>query len=173
VTSINWREALAEHDRWLRAVAYARVRESQAVDDVIQEVALAAVKTTSPPKPEKIAPWLYRLTVRQALLYRRSCGRMRKRHQQAADSQLEPMSEPDPLSWLMADEQRKQIRLALDQLPQRDAEILLLKYTENWSYRQIAEKLDVTEAAIESRLHRARKKLRAQLFALQVIEAPR
>lgn len=172
MTAISWREALAEHDRWLRAVAFARVREPQAVDDVMQEVALAAVKSNSPPQPEKVAPWLYRLTVRQALLYRRSCGRLKKRHQQAADNHRDPIHEPDPLSWLMADEQRKQIRAALAKLSQRDAEILLLKYTENWSYRQIAEKLGVTESAIESRLHRARKKLRAELFAQQVIEAP-
>jgi fructose-1-phosphate kinase PfkB-like protein len=33
-------------------------------------------------------------------------------------------------------------------------EILLLKYTENWSYHEIAAKLGITHSAVETRLHR-------------------
>ena len=42
------------------------------------------------------------------------------------------------------------VRQAMAKLPSRDAEILLLKYTENWSCRDLANHLDQTEAAIES-----------------------
>ena len=52
-------------------------------------------------------------------------------------------------------------------------EILLLKYTEDWSYREIARQLGVSDSAIEARLHRARKRLRVELTALEVIEAAR
>src|SRR3954471_19623793 len=77
--AIDWPAALAQHDRWLRTVAYARVRERQAVEEVMQEVAFAAVKQAAPlSDPTKVAPWLYRLVVVQALLYRRKCGRRRK-----------------------------------------------------------------------------------------------
>ncbi len=76
----------------------------------------------------------------------------------------------DPLSWLLADERRSLIRQALGQLNPRDAEILLLKYTENWSYHQIAVHLGIGHAAVEARLHRARARLRAELAALDVIE---
>ena len=44
-----------------------------------------------------------------------------------------------------------------------DAEILLLKYSEDWSYRQMAEHLGMSESAVEARLHRARQKLRSEL----------
>ena len=54
--------------------------------------------------------------------------------------------------------------------PRRDAEILLLKYTEDWSYRQLAGRLGITESAVEARLHRARLRLRAELASLEVIE---
>ena len=77
----------------------------------------------------------------------------------------------DPLEWLLADERRRLIRRALTQLPERDAEILLLKYTENWSYHQIAEHLGVSHSAVEARLHRARQRMRQELAALEVIEA--
>ncbi len=46
--NIDWQATLAQHDRWLRTVAVARGRERQAVDEVMQEVALAAVKQAAP-----------------------------------------------------------------------------------------------------------------------------
>ena len=49
------------------------------------------------------------------------------------------------------------VRRSLACLPRRDAEILLLKYTENWSYRQLAEHLGLSTSAVEARLHRARQ----------------
>ena len=69
----------------------------------------------------------------------------------------------EPLDWLLQTERREMVRAALELLPRRDAEILLLKYTENWSYRELAAHLGVSESAIETRLHRARERLRAAL----------
>lgn len=170
VLTLDWPRLLKEHERWLRTVVYARLREPQAVDEVMQEVALAAVEQKAPlADPAKVAPWLYRLAVRQALLYRRRTGRQRKlvdRYAQRELSAGKPQNPPDPLQWLLATERRELLRRALDQLPQRDSEILLLKYTEDWSYRQIAEHLGTTESAIQARLHRARGKLRQQLASL-------
>ena len=51
-------------------------------------------------------------------------------------------------------------------LPGREAEILLLKYSEDWTYRQIADHLGLTSSAVEARLHRARQRLRRKLAAL-------
>jgi RNA polymerase sigma-70 factor (ECF subfamily) len=73
----------------------------------------------------------------------------------------------DPLEWLLADERQNLLREAVEQLPRREVEILLLKYTENWSYEQLAQHLGVSESAIESRLHRARARLRRALAALE------
>src|SRR5262249_59483699 len=73
---IDWATSLAEHDRWLRAAVLARLGERQAVDEVMQEVALAAVAQRAPlTDPARVGAWLYRLAVRQALLYRRRRGR--------------------------------------------------------------------------------------------------
>jgi len=173
--AIDWQAALAQHDRWLRTVILARVREPQAVEEVLQEVALAAVKQAAPlADAQKIAPWLYRLAVLQALLYRRKCGRRRRLVGRYAE-QLErgswsPRVAVDPLSWLLAEERRSLVRRALTHLAPRDAEILLLKYSEDWDYHQIAAHLGLSHAAVEARLHRARARLRQELAALNVIE---
>ncbi|MDA7951125.1 MAG: RNA polymerase sigma factor [Pirellulaceae bacterium] len=178
---VDWGKELAEHERWLRTVVYARTQEGCAVDEVMQEVALAAISQKSPLQDRsKVAPWLYQVAVRQSLLYRRACGRRKKRQDHYAKQREAggnicgstvvdgPLG--DPLDWLLKDETRRLIRQALDELTPKDAELLLLKYTENWSYRLIAGHLGISESVVETRLFRARKKMRTKLVALSVIE---
>jgi len=171
---IDWQAALAEHGRWLRTVVHARLGEPQAVEDVMQEISLAAVRQRAPlADASKIAPWLYRLAVTQSLLYRRKQGRRRKltaSYARQIKPEQESGREADPLRWLLADERRELVRKALARLPRRDAEILSLKYSENWSYRELAERLGVSPAAMQARLHRARQRLRSELAALEVTE---
>ncbi len=158
---------LRQHDRWLRSVVYARVGEWEGVEDVMQEVALAAVKRQGTlPEPSRLAPWLYRVAVRQSLLYRRKAGRRRKLtagYVEQVPPREHDASSADPLDWLVARERAQKVRATLDRLPRRDQEILLLKYADNLSYRQIAEHIGATESAVEARLHRARARLRAAL----------
>ena len=124
--------------------------------------------------PAKVAPWLYRLAVRQSLLYRRKQGRGRKlidRYAQRCRPSEADNRQADPLDWLLSEERRTQVRAAVSRIPKRDAEILMLKYTEDWSYRALAEHLGVSESAVETRLHRARGRLRTELAALNLTPA--
>ncbi|MBN1854298.1 MAG: sigma-70 family RNA polymerase sigma factor [Pirellulales bacterium] len=163
--SVTWEE----HRRWLRTVVWARLGEPQAVEEVLQEVALAAAKGFGTVRdPKKMGPWLYQVAIRRVLLHRRRMGRDRRfQERYAADrSDPQPPQTEDPLHWLLAEERRALLRRALDRLPRRDAEILLLKYTEDWTYRQVAEHLGITTSAVEARLHRARRRMRSILAAL-------
>ena len=172
--AIDWAATLAEHDRWLRTVVLARLGERQAVDEVMQEVALAAVAQRAPLiDVARVGAWLYRLAVRQALLYRRRCGRQRRLIGSYAGSPaLEAGYAPsqNPLDRLLQEERRALVRAALERLPRRDAEILLLKYTEDWSYLRLAAHLGISESAVEARLHRARKRLRETMIGVHAIE---
>lgn len=172
---IDWQAALAQHDRWLRTIVYSRLRDRDAVNDVMQEVALAVVRQSSPlSDASKIAPWLYRLAVRQSLLFRRTFGRQRKlldRYVERMESTRDREVAADPLDWLLASERRQMVRVAVERLAPLDAEVLLLKYTENWSYDEIAKHLGVSHGAVESRLHRARQRLREQLASLEIAES--
>lgn len=174
---VDWDAALQEHQRWLRTIVYARLQDAEAVDEVMQEVALAAVRQSAPlMDATKVAPWLYRLAIRHVLMYRRRCGRRRKlmygfgRLFRPTESNFR---EPEPLDWLLADERRDAVRSALERLRDQDRELLLLKYTEEWKYQQIAEHLGITETAVEARLHRARKRLRRELTAEEIVSTNR
>lgn len=168
---IDWAAALAEHERWLRTVVRARLGEPQAVEEVIQDVSVAALEQRSPlADPSKVGAWLYRLAIRKSLLYRRSRGRQRKlagRYAERLSHGSLGQLENDPLGWLLSAERHQLVRNALDRLAPRDAEILLLKYTENWTYRDLAEHLGTTTSAIEARLHRVRRRLREELSRAQ------
>lgn len=167
-TPVDWEAALAQHERWLRAVIFARVREPHAVDEVMQEVALSAVRQKAPlHDPTKVAPWLYRLAVLNALMYRRKLGRRRRWLKRYGEEKrnLAP-AQPNPLDWLLAAERDEIVHTALRALPAKDAEILLLKYGQDWSYQEIADHLGISFSAVQTRLHRARQRLREELHRL-------
>jgi RNA polymerase sigma factor (sigma-70 family) len=174
VNPIDWPTLLGQHERWLRTVIFARLGGYEGVDEVLQEVSLAAVRQHAPLADQsKVSPWLYRLAVLQALLYRRRHGRQRKlldRYVQRWRPTEFDSGTPDPLAWLLADERRQIVRQAVARLLPRDAEILLLKYTEGCNYHELAARLGISHAAVETRLHRARARLRKELTSLELIE---
>jgi RNA polymerase sigma factor (sigma-70 family) len=172
IAMIDWPATLAQHDRWLRTALFARLGQRQAVDEVMQEVALAAAALRTPlDDPSRAGAWLYRVAIRQAMLYRRRSGRRQKLLDGYAQIWIDdPPTVPDPLAVLLLEERRRLIRSALVTLARRDAEILLLKYTEDWSSRDLARHLGVGESCIEARLHRARGRLREAIVKTQAIE---
>lgn len=160
-------EALRMHGTWLRAVAVARLRSYDGADDVMQEVAAAAVRNwTTLESMERAKPWLYRLTVRAALMHRRTLGRARRRVQEAAElarareGTMPGAFRADPLDALLASERVGYLREAMARLPARDVELLLMKHVDDCSYKDIAARLGVTTAVVEMRLFRTRQKLR-------------
>jgi RNA polymerase sigma-70 factor (ECF subfamily) len=173
---IDWGAALTAHQGWLRRVVVARLGEPQAVDEVMQEVALAAVAQHSPlQNPTATGAWLYRLAVRSVLLYRRKTGRQRSLVGRYAlrNGASEFDAARSPLGWLLREERQRLVQQALQQLPPRDAQLLILKHADGFGARELAERLGVTVATIETRLLRARRRLRAVLAGLSdEFEAP-
>ena len=167
--TLDWEEMLRGHEAWLRRIIAARTGQPQAVEEVWQQVALAAIAQRWPlADPAKVAPWLHRLAVVAAARYCRQLGRHRRAVRTLADVRAGQVQAADPLRLLMERERVELTRQALATLPPRDAEILHLKYGERWSYRQIAEHLGITDRAVDSRLVRARESLRRVLATLGI-----
>jgi len=163
---IDWPAELLRHGSWLRGVLLARSRDRQAVEELLQVVSAEAVEHRDGLRDEsRVAPWLYRIAVRTALLHRRHLGRQRRLHDAVAEHRRQSAdgAGTSPLDWLLSIERNQLVRQALSSLPSKEAELLVLKYTEDWSYRELSEHLGISEAAVESRLTRARGKLRAKL----------
>ena len=168
---IDWERVLLSNEKWMRSVIALRVGESAAVDEVFQEVALAATKQKSPLRDiSKLDSWLYKLAVLQSSLYRRRAGRKRnllKRYESDCVASNESGADDnEPLDWLLSKERRTLVRSALQKLQEDYREILILKYCDELSYHDISRKLNMTESAVQSKLHRARILLKKEILDL-------
>ena len=79
-----------------------------------------------------------------------------------------PTKLDDPDQALQRGERQAMARHALDQLPERDREMLLLRY-EGFSYKEIAEAIQVAATSVGTLLARAEKKF---IEALERTEEP-
>jgi RNA polymerase sigma-70 factor, ECF subfamily len=166
---LDWGATLAAHQGWLRRVVAARLGEPQAIDEIMQDVALAAVSQHAPIKdPTHAGAWLYRLAVRYVLLYRRKTGRQRLLVDRYAmrNGANEIDLSPSPLGWLVREERQQLVQSALRRLPPRDAQLLMMKHADGLGARELAERLGFSVATIETRLHRARRRLRVLLAGM-------
>jgi RNA polymerase sigma-70 factor (ECF subfamily) len=160
---IDWDAAWRRHAPWLRTVVTSRVGESAAVDDVVQQVGLAVAGGHGrPTRSEHVAPWLYRVAVRQCLMHRRSAGRRRRLLKGAESNSITGRQDGpgEPVDWLLRNERVAMAQAALSELPEIERQLLMLKHTENWTYRQLAEHLGVGVHTVEYRLQQARDRLR-------------
>lgn len=66
---------------------------------------------------------------------------------------------PDPSSVLERDELHSRVREALHRLRDEDREVLVLRYALDWSSQRIGTALDISAAAVDMRLSRARRRL--------------
>jgi RNA polymerase sigma-70 factor, ECF subfamily len=128
--------------------------------------------------------WLFRVTANEALMLMRSQRRHRARLVEGLE--LEDLSalpaandaNVDRGDLDLADQQRDaRIRAALADLPEDYRDVVFAHYHLDLGLQEIADRFDLTESAVRSRLHRARTRLRAILegtpVAAEAIEEAR
>ena len=154
------------HMKLAGAVAYAVTGEFHASRDVVQESFLK-VYTGLPSlkEPEKFKGWLRNVVRTTALDWRR---RNKKGVQSldALDTEDLGPEAPDaaPAEHVAdQDELRRRVRDEIDKLPESHREVVALKYLDGRSYEEIATLTGLSQTTIESRLFRARQKLKTKL----------
>ncbi len=156
-----------ENESWLRTVVRSRISEPEAVEDIMQNIALALVRQReSLGELNRVGAWLYQVAVKQVLMYRRTRGRRRRfedRLQTQAGAGTVGTSPLNPAESVLAAEKKEQVQAALEGLNELDRQILMLKYVKGWTYRQLSDHLGVKEDTVEYRLMKARKNLRRLL----------
>ncbi|MEM6470952.1 MAG: sigma-70 family RNA polymerase sigma factor [Planctomycetota bacterium] len=166
-TDLTAANVLVNHLDWLRAIVQSRVSNRSVTDDVLQEVAVAAVKNDqSFDSVEDVKSWLYRVSIRQVALSERRETRQRKKLMKLSESA--PTSIDDEyLSRLQSEdspaEHRKRFDQALAELSEPDRTLLIQRYRESKRCSEIARLNNVVESTIQSRLLRARRRFRKLL----------
>ncbi|MFG0286238.1 MAG: RNA polymerase sigma factor [Phycisphaerales bacterium JB039] len=111
----------------------------------------------------RFSTWLFTIAKR---LYLNMCDRRRPLYDTDIVESRRGASRPDRLSIGAVEERalmRDEIQIALDQVPERQREVLILFHQQNWPIALIAEHLGIPEGTVKSHLHRGRRRLRAAL----------
>jgi RNA polymerase sigma-70 factor (ECF subfamily) len=156
--SVDWAEVYRSTYRDLVRFLYRKVWDADRAADLAQEVFVRALEHS----PERPRAWLF--TVASNLARDEARGAIRRRRHlalvqsEAEAAQAAAASEPDPVDGLEQQRRAALVRAALEQLSERDHEVLLL-WQSGLSYREIADQAGLAIGAIGTTLARARARL--------------
>ena len=144
------------------SLIYGIVRDRHEVEDVAQEVFLKVyTRIQAFDERSKFYTWLYRVAANAAK------DHVKKRSRRPAvalkEDDVIPSTGDNPVGHAAAAETRRLVREAIAALPLRYREVLTLRELDGLSYNEIAGVLKISIGTVESRLHRARAKLKRRM----------
>jgi RNA polymerase sigma-70 factor (ECF subfamily) len=151
-------------ERAFRA-AFRVLRDVAQSEEVMQEAFIKAYRgLRNFESRSSFYTWLYRIIVNLALDRRRSEARAPSvQWEDAVASQVEPRALQPPAADPELASHRREVRQivarGIQQLPEGQREVLLLREVEGLSYEEIAESMGISKGTVMSRLHYARKKM--------------
>ncbi len=156
---------VAMHQRYVAALAQRLLGWDPEVDDVVQDVFASVWQRRGQLREtERFRGWLARITVNTA--------RTRLRRRMVRQTLLLNFGQTRPAEAdespvvgesLERQEAGRLVRDAVNRLPQRDKEVLVLHYLEHMPIDEVAGILGQRVNTVEVRLHRARKRLAERL----------
>ncbi|HET6247851.1 MAG TPA: sigma-70 family RNA polymerase sigma factor [Tepidisphaeraceae bacterium] len=158
---------IRRYERVALSVAFSVLGNADSAGDVVQDAFLRAWERLGDLKePARFATWLCGIARNLAIDIKR-----RNRHLTlTSDAQVLDAGAmaadrfaPDPADELDLKEQRAQVAAALQSLDDVTRPAVILRYYDGLSSKQIAEILEMSPAAVDMRLSRARQQLKALL----------
>ncbi len=162
-------EALDRHEAsLLRYTVRLLGGDLEAARDVVQEAFVRLIQQDRAAVEGHLAPWLYRVCRNAAL------DRIRKEHRMQTSlpeitnrnggpGAAEATAGDGPAERAQQPESRSRLLASLADLPERQREVLRLKFQGDLSYREIAEIMDLTVSHVGVLIHTAIQTLRGRL----------
>jgi RNA polymerase sigma-70 factor (ECF subfamily) len=152
-------ELVRRHAAKISAVCRSRLGARGPVEDMVQESFLRGFRSLpSLAEPEKFGSWLYGIAMRACLDWLKA----KKRHPRSYDAAGLPdgagKSDPPEDS-----DRNAKLHEQIDALPESYREVVLLFYYRKQSYQEMSELLNLSPAAINARLTKARAMLRERM----------
>ena len=153
-------------ERWERPVFAFLVRmlgSPEEAEDLCQDTFMRVISAANRYRPEgRFQSWLFRIAgnLARKRLRRRKILRwlpLGGEHHETPDPG------PDPLKALANGQERERVRAAVERLPDRQREALVLKRYQDMSYQEIADAMDTSVASVQMLLHRAMDALKRDL----------
>jgi len=157
-TSVDPRSLIEREIPRLRRYARALVRNQDSADDLVQDTLLRALAKIHLWEPgTDLRAWLFTLMHNQYVNFVRRA--VREGTQTSIDAAIDLGRAPSQQDSLKL----RDLRNALDRLPDEQRTVILLIGLEGMRYEEVAEILGVPVGTIRSRLSRAREALRAMM----------
>src|SRR5438046_222011 len=146
------------YHRYVRSVmglALRRLRDRGRAEDAVQEIFAAVWRSASSYRPERgpAAPWLYAVA-RNAIV-----DRMRARVEPAAEAPDLASAEPGPADRAESSYVSWRVHRALEELPEKEREVLELAYWSGMSQSEVAEYLHIPLGTVKTRTRSALSRL--------------
>jgi RNA polymerase sigma-70 factor (ECF subfamily) len=154
-----WDTLVREHAAGVLGAACRVLGNTADAEEVSQEVFLEAFQKWR--RRDRVR-WPYML--RRLAVYR-ALDRRRRRKFTASSDELAavPGREAGPVDTAVAVELSELLRLELDRLPAREAEVFCLRHFEGLEHSEIADALEIKPGAVAVALYKARAKLSERL----------
>lgn len=152
------------------AVCRARVARGDAAEELAQEALYRSYKALHTlTDPDKFGPWICGIATRVCLDWlksrRRSTVQLSAMENQAGlDNLPDPRSAADPANGTEQQDDLQRLMAEVERLPEKHREVLMLYYSHDCTYDDLARMLEVSAATINARLTQARQMLRQKLL---------
>lgn len=159
-TAHDLEQAFLKWNKFIYSYIYLRVQNRETAEDLAQEVFMNAWRSreTFDPKKASLKSWFFTIAI----------NKIRDHIQKKSNkptSNLDEIAEKTSDEKINIPEQADQtekinfVTKKLSNLSSRDREIIILKYQQDLSIKEISEIMDMEKATIRVTLHRALKKL--------------
>jgi len=156
--------AVREHSRLVYRIAYSVLRNAAEADDAVQDTFLRMLRYGGKAAAiEDMKAWLARIAWRVAVERRGRLTKSAASHKLPSDDLASRSHGAD--RFLLETERKDALSRFIAALPDSLRDPLVLGAIEELSPREIAEVLDISEAAVRSRAFRARQILRERMTA--------
>jgi RNA polymerase sigma-70 factor (ECF subfamily) len=146
------------------ALARRLTRDPDDARDVVQDAYLRAYRSIGRFRGDaQFSTWMYRITANCASTYRDK--RSRQRHEELVPERDDVDERPElgPEGRVLTVALRDRIERAIEGLPAKLRQVVVLREYHGFTHRDIADQLGISETAAKVRLHRARKRLQEDL----------
>lgn len=170
-------EIVEQYSDLAYSVAFRMLRNAEDAEDAVQEAYISAFKALPNFKGQsKLSTWVYRIVVTTCLMkIRKNKSRAKYIAEEVLDDAIVYDRSNDPEEAAVNRELRSVLEKGLDDLSPDLRAAVVLRDIQGLSTEEAAEVLDLSVAAMKSRLHRARVLLRKQLdeySSLSLLEGP-
>ena len=146
------------YHRYVRSVmgiALRRLRDRGRAEDAVQETFTSIWRSAASYRPERgpAAPWLYAVA-RNAIV-----DRLRARTEPASEVPETPSSEPGPLERAESSYVSWRVHRALEELPEKEREVVELAYWSGLSQSEVADYLHIPLGTVKTRTRSALARL--------------